>query len=116
MHTKDENRNDTLRKPTILFDKRVFPMLIETKGNIKFRTRLYKNLDNKLGPAKQSHHTYRTWFSDPLRIPSNKEQEFYNLLADGLITTLIEQNRFIDSETKKIIEEYKAEMKNRLLH
>lgn len=108
-----DNHNTTLRKPSILFNKMVFKLIIETKSKeVKFRTLLYKNLDTVLKHAKQSHDTYRTWFSDPNRIP-NKGQEFDDLLADALIATLLQQKETINTITEEIIKYHENEVLNR---
>ncbi len=107
-----DKNNTSLRKPSILFDKMVFKYILETQSkDIKFRTLLYNNLDAVLGYAKQSHNTYRTWFSAPDRIPE-REQEFYNMLADALLATLLQQNQKINNTTTEIIEHHEKEMRN----
>jgi len=112
MQKDNENNNIALRnKPAILFEKKVFKYIIETKSkNTKYRTLLYNNLDNALGFGKKNHDTYRTWFSDPSRIPKSN-QEFYNLLGDALLATLLQQNSSINSITQNLIEEHEKEMR-----
>jgi hypothetical protein len=112
MINSKEKNNDVLRKPSILFKKMVFKHIIETKGKVKFRTKLYENLDKKLGYGKMSHETYRTWFSEPSRIVS-KDSSFYNLLADALLATLLEQNQEINKITNELIEYHEQEMRNK---